>query len=339
MSEPLLLLTGGTGLIGSHAAELFRERGWRIRALVRPDSDLRHLEPLVSEFVLADLLRPETLRGAAEGCDAVLHAAAIVAEPAGWETHRRLNVEGTRLVLEEAVRAGCARFLHLSSVAVYGPPAAHPSLPLDEEGAVDLPLEPRAHYARSKRMAEGVVRRSETATWTILRPAVVMGERDRSFTPRVARLADRRLLVTVGRGENTLPVVYAGNVAHACWLALTRPEARGRIYNVADDGGLTQRRLLAEAAPEGAVLVPVPRGAIERAVALLERLAPGGPERPARVVDGRRVWFAGRPNPFRSDRIREELGWEPLVPTLEGWRRALTWYRRVSARQEPARAA
>jgi len=331
VTRPTLFLTGGTGLVGSHAAEAFRDRGWRVRAFVRPGSDLRFLESVVDEVVLGDLRRPDSLRGAAEGCEAVLHAAAVVATPAGWETHREVNVEGTRLVLEECVRAGCPRFLHVSSVAVYGPPGAHRSLPLDEEAPVDLPLDPRAHYARSKRMAETVVRRATGTTWTILRPAVVMGERDRSFTPRIVRLADRRVVPTVGRGDNPLPVVYAGTVARASFLALTRGEARGRIYNVTGDGELTQRQLLAEAAPEGAVLVPLPRAAVEGLVAALERLSAGSADAPARLVDSRRAWFAGRPDPFHSRRIREELGWEPHMASLEGWRRALAWYRRTRA--------
>jgi nucleoside-diphosphate-sugar epimerase len=329
-AAPTLFVTGATGLVGSHAATLFRERGWNVRAFVRPESDLRFLEELDCEFVLGDLRRPETLRGAARGCDAVLHAAALVAAPAGWEAYRRVNVEGTRLVLQECLRAGSPRFLHVSSVAVYGPPGAHPALPLDEDAAVDLPLEPRAHYERSKRMAESVVRRATETDWTILRPAVVMGERDRNFTPRIATLAGRRLLPTVGPGDNPLPVVYAGNVAEACWLALTRPEACRRIYNVADDGALTQRELLSEAAPDGTLLVPLPRRALEACVAALERMAPAGPDRPAPLLSPRRVWFAGRPNPFRSARIREELGWRPALPALEGWRRALAWHRRVA---------
>jgi nucleoside-diphosphate-sugar epimerase len=330
MTEPTLLVTGGTGLLGSHAAAHFRKRGWTIRAFVRPDADLRFLEELGCEFVLGDLLRPETLRGAGEGCDAFLHAAALVTARTGWEAYRRVNVEGTRLVLQECVRSGCPRFLHLSSVAVYGPPAAHAVLPLDEGAAVDLPLEPRAHYERSKRMAETVVQRARETAWTILRPAVVMGERDRNFTPRIAALADRRLLPIIGRGDNRLPVVYAGNVAEACWLALTRPEAAGRVYNVADDGGLTQRELLGEAAPKGVVLLPLPRRGLEAFAALRERLAGGGPESPAPLVTARRLWFAGRPNPFASLRIRDELGWRPPFTPLEGWRRALAWHRRAS---------
>ncbi len=331
MSEPILLVTGGTGLLGSHAAALFRERGWRVRALVRPEADLRFLEELGCEFVLGDLLRPESLRGSADDCDAVLHAAGLVMAPAGWEAFRRVNVEGTRLVLEECIRAGCPRLLHLSSVAVYGPPAAHARLPLDEEAAIDLPLEPRAHYERSKRMGESVVRRAQETAWTVLRPAVAMGERDRNFTPRIAALADRPVLPTVGRGDNTLPVVYAGNVAEACWLALTRPEARGRIYNVADDGGITQRELLAAAARERTVFVPLPRGPLEACVSAFERLAGGGPESRAVLLNTRRLWFAGRPNPFSSLRIREELGWKPSLPSLEGWQRALSWRRRVAS--------
>jgi 2-alkyl-3-oxoalkanoate reductase len=330
-AEPTLFLTGATGLVGSHVAALFRERGWNIRAFVRPRADLRFLEGLGCEFVLGDLLRPETLRGAARDCDAMLHAAALVAAPAVWEGYRRVNVEGTSLVLEECLRSGCPRFLHVSSVAVYGPPGAHPSLPIDEDAAVDLPLEPRAHYERSKRMAESIVQRASETGWTILRPAVVMGERDRNFTPRIAELAGHRLLPTVGRGDNPIPVVYAGNVAEACWLALTRPEARCRIYNVGDDGELTQRQLLSEAAPEGALLVPLPRRVLEAFVAGMGRMATGGPDSRAPLLTPRRMWFAGRPNPFQSARIREELGWRPALPALEGWRRALAWHRRVAA--------
>lgn len=325
---PRLFLTGGTGLVGSHVAERFREEGWRVRAIVRAPSDTGHLERLGCELVLGDVERPDTLSGAAQGCRAAVHAAALVASRAPWERHLAVNVEGTRNVVAECLRAGCRRLVHVSSVAVYGHPAAHDRLPLDEEASVDTVLRSRDHYERSKRMAEDVVRRAsgDALGWTILRPAVLMGERDRHFTRAILELASSPVLPLPGRGEHALPVVYAGNVADACLRAAVRGEASGRIYNVADDGRLTLGDLLEEAR-DGGLLLPVPSGAVDALGRLADALADLLPGDGAGLVTGRRLWFASHPNPFRSRRVREELGWSPEVSPREGWRRSLAWHR------------
>lgn len=329
-----MLVTGATGLVGSHAAARFREEGWRLRALIRPDSDARHLEELRAELVLGDVTRPDTISGAAEGCDVVVHAAAFLGGAAPWERYREVNVEGTRHVLTECIRAGCRRFVHLSSVAVYGPPSRQ-ERPIDETAPVDLPVGPRDHYERSKRMAERAVRRAAEGMveWCMLRPAVVTGERDRHFAPRVVGLVDdRRLLATVGPGDNRLPLVYAGNVAEACLLAATREEAAGRVYNVTDDGGITQRRLLEMTAPTGATILSLPRAPVELAARALDGLASLAGGGDSRVWNARRIWFLSRPAPFRSERISRELGWHASVTTVEGWRRTLRWLRSRNAR-------
>ena len=326
--RPRVLITGASGLVGSHAAARFQEEGWAVRALVRADSDVRFLEELGTELVLADVTRPDTLSGAAEDCRAVIHAAAHLGGAAPWERYREVNVEGTRHVLTEAVRAGCRRFVHVSSVAVYGDPSRQ-ELPIDEASPVDTPLGPRDHYERSKRMAERAVRRAAEGMveWTVLRPAVVTGERDRHFAPRVAELTDRSLLVTVGDGGNRLPLVYAGNVAEACLLAATREEAAGRVYNLTFDGGITQRRLVEMTAPTGATVLPLPRAPVELAARLADGLASLAGGGDSRVWNARRVWFLSRPDPFLSRRISRELGWHASVTTVEGWRRTLRWLR------------
>lgn len=322
-----MLVTGAAGLVGSHVARRFREAGWRVRALARPESDVRHLEELEAEIVLGDVTAPESLTGAAEGCRAVVHAAAHLGRSAPWETFRAVNVEGTRNVLTEAVRAGCERFVLLSSVAVYGDPAAHGG-PVSEEASTDAPLGRHQHYERSKRMAETAVLRAgpDAPDRTVLRPAVVTGERDRHFAPRIARAAARRVVPMIGAGQNPLPLVYAGNVAEACRLAVVSDAAVGRTYNVAEDGGITQRELLEAAAGRGARLLPLPRRAVEAAAAVVDGLASlGGDE--SRVWSARRVRLFGRPNPYSSERIRRELDWRPTVTTREGWDRTLTWLR------------
>ena len=323
----MVLVTGATGLIGSHAARRFRESGWGVRALARPQSSVRYLEELGTELVFGDVTAPGSLSGAADGCHAVVHAAAVLGRAAPWETFREVNVEGTRNVLTEAVRAGCERFVLVSSVAVYGDPAGHGDA-VSERSPTDSELDRRQHYERSKRMAETAVRRAgpDAPGRTVLRPAVVTGERDRHFAPRVARFAGRALVPMVGSGQNRLPLVYAGNVAEACRLAVVSDEAVGRTYNVSEDGGITQRELLQAAADRSARLLPLPRRAVEAAAAVVDGVASlGGDE--SRVWNGRRVRLLGRPNPYSSERIRRELDWRPKVTTREGWDRTLTWLR------------
>jgi nucleoside-diphosphate-sugar epimerase len=328
------LVTGGSGLIGSHTAALFREMGWRVRALIRPSSDAAFLEELGCEFVLADLTDPESVSGAADGCEVVVHAAAQLGTPASMDRHVEVNVEGTRRILKEAIDAGVRRFVHISSVAAYGAPFDDSMLPLDEETPLDDPIPEEDHYSLTKRMAEEVVRKVDRRIeWCILRPDMVMGERDRLFTPRVSRWASRPVLTTLGMGANDLPLVYAGNVALAAWLAATQDAAAWRTYNVTDDGELTQKTLVRMAAGRGpdAPVLPLPVPLIltlGRIGAVVGRIIPG--VRP-RVLTPRRVRLFTEGDPYDDALIRKELGWKPTVTTEEGWRRSVEWHRAYMA--------
>ncbi len=337
-----LLLTGATGLIGSHVATLFRDMGWNVRALVRPSSDVRYLEQLGCDFVLGDLTLPGTVDGAASGCEAVIHAAAQLGEPAPLERHVEVNVEGTRRVLKESIRAGVRRFVHISSVAVYGEPASGFRVPIAEDAPLDQPISTEEPYALTKRMAEEVVHKAgDRIEWCVLRPDMVMGERDRLFTPRIMRWASRPVLVTLGSGENDLPLVYAGNVALAAYLGATHERAAWRTYNVTDDGGLTQRTLVRIASgkgPDAPVLsIPLPIAvSAARLVRGLGRVLPGvgrGPLTP------RRIRLFAESDPYACELIEAELGWKPTVTTEEGWRRAVEWFRASAGRPPPTTEA
>ena len=325
-----VFLTGATGLIGSHTAALFREMGWQVRALIRPASDAAFLEELGCQLVLGDLTSSNSISGAAQGCEAVVHAAAQLGRPAPMDRHVDVNVEGTRRVLKEAIDSGVPRFVHISSVAVYGAPSGEIVRPIDEEDALDEPIPEDDYYSLTKRMAEEVVRRAaDRIEWCILRPDMVMGERDRLFTPRVMAWASRPVLASLGGGGSDLPLVYAGNVALAAWLAATHASAAGKVYNVTDDGPLTQKRLVRIAAGRGpdAPVLPLPVPAmrlVSRATKTLARVLPG--ERRPMLTEGRlRLFTEG--DPYAGGRISDELGWKPAVSTEEGWQRAVDWYR------------
>src|SRR3989475_9223834 len=152
-----VLVTGASGLVGSHVVEALVARGEPVRALVRPASRAAVLR-LGAEAVTGDVTDPAAWQAAARGVRAIVHSAAIVQRRASWEQYVAVNVDGTRLAVDAARTAG-ARLIHISSVAVYAGSAAYPATP--ERRDEDFPFQPIAapdFYARSKRMAEDVVR-------------------------------------------------------------------------------------------------------------------------------------------------------------------------------------
>ncbi len=330
MSRPQrIFLTGATGLIGSHVAARLRARGDDVVALVRPSSDVRHLESLGCTLTRGDLLEPpEAMARRIRGCDAVIHTAAKVFQSGSREEYLRVNVEGTERMLEAAARAS-PRFIHLSSVAVYaGLPMDRP---LTEDRWTEADPGQQHRYAASKHLSERAAWRAHDrgdVRLTTVRPSVVYGERDRSATRVMVRYATLPLIPLVGGGRSTVPVVYAGNVAAGVVAALDRPGSEGRPYNLALDEPVTARELvvlLARGLGRRPRIVPVNAGAarvLAAATEVFTRWLPG-----ASTVDARRaVSSLIGDNPYHSSRARLELGWSGHVPHAEGIRRTLVWW-------------
>jgi nucleoside-diphosphate-sugar epimerase len=334
---PTALVTGATGLLGSHVVERLLRDGWRVRALVRDPASAAWLVERSVALAPGDTLDPATLPVAATGCDVVFHTAATVTTDGGWEAFRRPNIDGTRNVVDATARAG-ARLVHVSSVAVYGARAryAAPGQRTSEDTLL-APLGERAWYARSKRESEQLVLDAHAAgtLWaTAVRPDVVYGERDRQFVPRIARMLRFGIAPVIGGGHTTLAVVHAANVADGMVRAAAHDAAGGRAYNLANDFDVTVAeffRFAGEGLGERPRLVSVPAAVARVVVLAAARVAP------ARLRSSLRqsVDFLSRDNPFTSDRARRELGWDPQVRPRDGVVGAFRWYadsRRASAR-------
>ena len=319
-----MFLTGGTGLVGSHLASLLRAQGLRVRALHRGNADTGHLRRVGCELVEGSLEDGEgPLAVGMEGSKAMIHAAALTHTQLPWDRVRKVNVDGTANVFRAAVAAGVERSVHVSSVVVYGDQEG----PLDEEVAPTASLSPGETYARSKREAEGVVREiSERAGMglTVLRPSAVYGEGDRVFMPKLVQFLRRRIHPLPGGGRTRFATVYAGNVAHAAFAALQQADQGGyRLYNLAEDHAITLRGLCSEIAQLLRIRfrpVSIPASLILGLARLGDTVGlrvPGAKELPLR----RAARLAVLHNPYRSTRIRAELGWEPPVPLEVALRR------------------
>ena len=327
---PRALVTGATGLIGSHIADHLLASGWSVRALLRrasPELVSRGVEP-----AFGDVLDAASFASAASECDVVFHAAAAITARGGWESYRRPNVDGTTNAIVAAERSG-ARLVHVSSVAVYAGRYDDPSRKIDEGSLLDRALPEHAFYARSKRESEALVlgAHAQGRIWaTAVRPCVVYGERDRQFIPRIARVLRYGVAPAIGGGRTTLPIVGAGNVAQGAVLAASGDLAGGRAYNLTNDYDVTLRDLYRHAA-EGLGrrmhVVPVPLAPAEALLRawmrLARRLRGGGSSGVSRAA----LAMVTRDNPFSSDRARRELGWTPPVPPERGLVDAFRWWR------------
>lgn len=314
------LVTGATGLVGSHIVERLLGMGWMVRALTRSPVHAATQLPAGVETFAGDVLDEGSFTRAAAGSHVVFHAAANIIVRGGWEAYRVTNVEGTRIAIAAAERAR-ARLLHVSSVAVYG--TAHAVAPArSEKTHEDTPLAPlpeRAFYARSKRESEELVfaAHRQGRVWaTAVRPDVIYGRRDRQFVPRIARLVRYGAIPEINGGRSTMPVVHARNVAQGAVLAATSDIAGGKAWNLANDFAVSVRRFF-ELAAQGLgtrpLWIPLPewlaRAAL-RAVKSTARFVTGGQ---FNLVSSAAVDFLAKDNPFSSDRAKRELGWRPEV--------------------------
>ena len=324
-----VFVTGGSGLVGSHTIEQLVREGHEVRAMVRGATGRSFVEDLGAAGVLGSVERPESW-DAAEGCDAIVHAAALVVQPVGWERYREVNVHGTRLAVEAAARHG-ARLVHISSVAVYGRrPRGGPGLPVAEEAPFQ-PIATLDYYARSKRLAEAALwQRAEElgVSAAALRPCVIYGERDRIFVARILHVLRLGIVPLIGKGDNPLAVVYAGNVAEAVRCALARPDVRG-AFNTANDGGLTPREFfetIGEVTGTRLRFVPLPVGAA-KVLAILAHL-PRRLLRPARYAPDAAsgVRFMTQPNPYTSAKAERQLRWRPSTRPRDALRRTVEWF-------------
>jgi nucleoside-diphosphate-sugar epimerase len=321
-----VFLTGGTGLLGSHLAQELRAHGYEVVALYRKGADTVVLEEAECRLVEGDIRDEATvLAPLMEGCSHVVHGAALVYAGGSWPKIRAVNVDGTRNVLTAARIAGVGRALHVSSVAVYGTAAG----PVNEDTPTDAILAPGDLYARSKREAEEVVRGIEEKRGfpvTVVRPSAVYGERDRLMAPAMRDLLQLPLVPLFGPALNPLPVVYAGNVAVAIRLAL-ESGCGGATFDVGMDHPLSQRDLMDWLAA-GLGLTPrfftLPAPLVRRSGELLARLGVRTPAAKHLPIN-RLTQLALGENPYPSQRIRSELGWNPPYDHRSALERTGRW--------------
>jgi len=320
----LALVTGATGFIGAHVAADLLANGWRVRALVRPESMDAARWPAGCEPAPGDLLDAEAVRRAADGTEAVFHVGAhysLARRQAALV--ERTNVAGTANVLAAAI-AGGARLVHTSSVATIGIP--RDGSPGDE----DTPLDPHdviGAYKRSKLASERMVLEAAAGgTWAVVvNPSAPVGPGDWKPTPTGRVIRDFLRGKMAAYVDTGLNLVDVRDVAAGHRLALERGRP-GRRY-VLGNQNMTLLEILERL---GAITGrPAPRRRVPHAVAIgfaaLDELVEGYALRrePIAPLDG--ALMARKHMFYSARRAVAELGL-PQSPVADALRDAVAWY-------------
>src|SRR5271165_1651443 len=319
-------VTGATGFVGSHVAQVLAEQGADLRVLVRSSSDLRNIQVLKADLVAGDLRDPLSIEKAIRGCDVVFHVAADyrlwVRDP---EQMYRVNVEGTRAILEAARKNGVRRVVYTSSVATMG--FTSNGRPADEDSPVSL-ADMIGPYKRSKFMAEQVALEAGRSGMHVVtvNPTTPVGEQDVKPTPTGRIVVDflkRKFPAYVETGLNLVDVreCARGHVA-----ALEKGKS-GERYILGGEN-LTLKQLLdtlgkISGLPSPKVKLPyffaLAAGVVDETITgrLLHR-------EPRATIDTVRM---GKKKMFASSaKAERELGWK-IVPVESALRRAVQWFR------------
>ncbi|HWE26199.1 MAG TPA: NAD(P)-dependent oxidoreductase [Myxococcales bacterium] len=323
-----VLLTGGSGFVGSYVAEQLAGLGHTVRALVRPCSDSKFLKTLKNvEFAPGAVEDRASLDVAVREVDAVVHVAGLV-KARRSEDFYAVNTEGTKnlLAAAEAYAPGLKRFVYVSSLSAVGPSPDGKPIP------DDAPPHPVTHYGRSKLAGEeAVLAAKDRIPVTVIRPPLIYGPRDRE-TLAFFTSVKRGVLPVLGDGTNTLSVVYGEDCASAVVQAAITDGPSGRTYFLDDGSVYVWRDALAEVEKalnrRAFFRIGLPMSAVVVAAAATQLY--GKVTRTAQMLTldklkelKQRHWVC------EGAGARRDLGWHPRTTWSDGVAKTVAWYQQA----------
>jgi len=312
-----IFVTGASGFIGRNVVKRLKDN-YELTLLLPPEESSIGLGD--QNIVRGDITRSRSLAGLIKGHDTVIHMAGAVGHQS-WRNCLSINVDGSRNVIRQAAKAGVIRFIHMSSVSVYG---RIPEIKITE----DQPLKKiRDPYGDSKIIAENLVRRyaeKNRIDLTVLRPTAVYGEGDNKFLPKLIENLKTGKFRIMGDGSQEVDLVNVVDVAEAVYLSLLRPESIGQTYNIANVKNPSWNRFLREISAE--LELPYNNKHISykmayRVAGLMEFFSvfSNKPPRLSRYT----VRLVGKQYNYSIEKASKELGFEPSIKLLEGMKECI----------------
>ncbi len=332
LRDKRILITGANGFIGGRLAErLVNEEGARVHGLVRDPSRVGAIHESPLQTITGDITDADAVRRAVDGCDVVIHCAAMQGGRNRLADFQRVNVDGTLNLLRAARAAKVARFIHISTINVHG-------MPPPRDANAESPLVFTGDfYSVSK--AEG-----ERAAWqftresslplVVIRPACTYGPRSDAWTMQPLRRVRRGAPVLIGKGDGVCNAVYIDNLVDLILLALKNDAAIGQAFIGAEGRGVTWREFYSAYARMVGIsnLNSLPRWtalAAATAFQVLARITGAAPRLSRSSVE-----FYSHRVVFDIEKSRRLLGFAPRISFEEGMRRTEDWLVQVGQQEE-----
>ncbi len=322
--EKTVFVTGGSGFTGSHLCRILAERGYKVKALARKSSKVDHLKKMGAELVYGDLANLESQDGVLNDVDIVFHvAAAYRQEGVSRDYFWKVNVDGTRALLESARKSGVRRFVHCSTVGVQGeienPPAKETA-----------PYKPGDHYQESKmegeKLAIGFFEKYEMEG-VVVRPVGIYGPGDTRFL-KLFKFINNGKFRMIGKGDVLYHLTFVEDLVEGIILAGEKKEAVGNTYTIGGEEYLKLKELveyIAKILEKPVAKSSLPLLPVYFAAIICESLCrPFGIEPP---LYRRRLDFFTKDRAFDISRAKEDLKYKPKVTLEDGLSRTAKWYK------------
>lgn len=329
-----VLVTGGTGFLGSHLVDRLVETNYNVRVLARPSSSLENIEHHIRrdgiDVVRGDLTEPDSLRQACQDMDMIFHAAAAVDFSLPKKIFEEVNVQALKSLVRIASRSGVRRFVHVSSIGFYG----------WDKQSIDENMEqhPSNVYEATKLAGEKIVMnayRNFGLPVSIIEPSFVYGPRARIGVAELFWWVQKKWLPLIDGGKHRLNMVYVSDVVDALILASEKEESIGERFVIGHEESPTYREIM-EIVAEVLEVTP-PRWSVPYAVAKPVATAI---QKCKDILGSRSFHFADYLDYTVQDGVldigkaKRILEYCPKVDLVEGMRKTVVWYqeRRESIR-------
>lgn len=320
-----ILVTGGTGFTGKALVRRLLDDGHQVVALdFQEGLKTQELRDWGAEVVIGTVTDGEVVDRCMQGVDIVHHLAAAfrqlnVPNSYYWD----VNVQGTKNVLEAALRENVKKFVYCSTCGVHGN-VEHP--PADEEA----PINAADYYQQTKYEAEPIVKeyQHKGLETTILRPAAIYGPGDPERFFMIFKRVKKGMFPMFGNGQTLYHPLYIDHLVDAHVLAQEQGKGVGEAYLIADEHYLEIETLVRKTAMALDVDVKIPHFPMAPVIVvghICEKVC-----KPLKItppIFPRRVDWYRQNRAFSIDKAKHDLGYAPNVNIDEGLRRTADWYR------------
>ncbi len=326
-SKPLIaLVTGATGAIGPTLVKNLIKEGFQVRVLLQPGVEAQMLPEDVT-YIIGDITDQDSVIQAVNGVDCVFHLAAKLhinnPDPSLEKEYERVNVEGTKKIVDASVAANVSRVIFFNTINVYG--SGRPG----QEFFENNPLDPQSLYAMTKAKAEQIVINARSTSdgkplGVILRLAAVYGPGMKGNYISLIKGLKQGWFIPIGSGKNRRTLIFVDDAVRAAVLAARHPESAGNIYNLTDGRNYTLQdiinsicKALHRKTPRiylPAKLIRFGLGLVEDIFKLIGKRSPVGRQTIDAMLEDRAV---------NGDKIQQDLGYKPKIELDQGWSRVV----------------